>query len=351
MKKKILKWLSPFIAAMMIIGCSKAETKIQETTTETVVETTEETKSSLEWAEAEYMHAVKSHDGSETIPVYFGEQFIDLNEGVPYFTQEHMTTEMFEVYSSLDGLGRCGRAFANVCWETLPREKRGEIGSVKPSGWMHNGKSNNNKYEWVDGSYVINRCHLLAYETTGENANEANLITGTRSMNLAMLPYENEITQYVKETENHVLYRVTPIFYEDELMAQGVEMEGYSVEDKGEGINFHIFVYNVEPGVVFDYKTGQNWAADGSIDPEKDGYESALGTYRDKDGNIVKEPETAAEENERLYVLNINSGKVHLPECENAEKIAEKNRQEFSTTLEKLLEDGYSACQNCLKGH
>ena len=142
----------------------------------------------------------------------FGEPVIDLNEGDPYFTEDQMTTQMFEIYSSLDSLGRCRRAFANVCWETMPKEKRGEIGNVRPSGWDYNGKSNNNKYEWVDGNYVINICHLLAYELTGENANQENLITGTRSMNLEMLVYENKVAKYVKDTGNHVLYRVTPIF-------------------------------------------------------------------------------------------------------------------------------------------
>lgn len=304
MKKKMMKCLPAVLLSFLLAGCGATtlpDNVPVASYEETVEETVKETEVHSDVPEALYMHEVLSSNESETIPVYSGEQVIELNDGIPYFKEDNMTTQMFEIYSSLDELGRCGRAYANICWETLLTEKRGEIGSVKPSGWMYEGKSNNHKYEWVDGSYVINRCHLLAYELSGENANEANLITGTRSMNLAMLPYENKVTQYVKESDNHVLYRVTPIFYEDELVAQGVEMEGYSVEDNGEGINFHIFVYNVEPGVVLNYKTGKNRAADGSVDLDREKYQSALGTYREADGAEVNE--LALPEEVRSYIL------------------------------------------------
>lgn len=351
MKKKMFKCLPVILASLLLAGCG-ATTLPDDVPVasyeETIEETTEkETETYSGVPEALNMHEILSSNKTEVIPVYSGEQMIELNNGIPYFKETDKTTQMFEIYSSLDNLGRCGRAFANICWEVLPTEKRGEIGSVKPSGWILDGKSNNHKYEWVDGSYVINRCHLIAYELSGENANEENLITGTRSMNLTMLPYENKVAQYVKETDNHVLYRVTPIFYEDDLVAQGVEMEGYSVEDNGEGINFHIFVYNVEPGVVFDYATGNNWAADGSVDLDREKYQSALGTYREADGSEVSASELPAEVRE--YVLNTNSKKIHLPECENAEKIAEKNREETKADIRDLLDDGYTKCGTCLK--
>lgn len=352
MKKQIFSRFLLLSSILLLAGCgSKTNTSNTTAAIESNVETTvdAETEGAVsDLPEAQYAHSVKSSDESEVIPIYFGEQVIDLNEGLPYFTEDQMTTQMFEIYSSLDSLGRCRRAFANVCWETMPKEKRGEIGNVRPSGWDYNGKSNNNKYEWVDGNYVINRCHLLAYELTGENANQENLITGTRSMNLEMLVYENKVAKYVKDTGNHVLYRVTPIFYEDEPMAQGVEMEGLSVEDEGADIKFHVFVYNVEPGVVFNYETGENWAADGSVDPVRNGYESALGTYTDKNGNVIASADVTPDTNTQTYILNIGNSKIHLPSCQYASQISEKNRKEITATLEDLLADEYSKCGVCL---
>ena len=188
------------------------------------------------------------------IPEYSGEPYVVLQDNWPDFGAEDMTTDPFEFYSELDGLGRCGAAYANICLEIMPTEERGDIGQVKPSGWQ------TVKYDCVDGKYLYNRCHLIGYQLAGENANKQNLITGTRYMNVeGMLPFENMVDDYVEETENHVLYRVTPIFEGRNLVASGVHMEAFSVEDEGEGICFNVYVYNVQPGITIDYATGDSW--------------------------------------------------------------------------------------------
>ena len=187
------------------------------------------------------------------IPPYENSPYVVLEDNMPAFSEADMSTESFETYSDLDRLGRCGVAFANVGRDLMPTEKRGSIGMVKPSGWQLA------KYDIVDGKYLYNRCHLLGYQLTGENANEQNLITGTRYMNVdGMLPFEDMVADYVKETGGHVLYRVTPIYDGNDLVARGVQMEGYSVEDDGEGVCFNVFVYNVQPGIEIDYSNGAN---------------------------------------------------------------------------------------------
>ena len=187
------------------------------------------------------------------IPEYDGNKFIYINDNVPAFTEENLTTESFETYSSKDYLDRCGVAYANIGIDLMPDGKREGIGQVKPSGWQ------TVKYDFVDGKYLYNRCHLIGYQLSGENANPENLITCTRQMNTgAMLDYENKVAKYVKETKNHVLYRVTPIFEGTNLVAKGVQMEGLSVEDNGKDIKFNIFVYNVQDGIEIDYKTGNS---------------------------------------------------------------------------------------------
>lgn len=188
------------------------------------------------------------------IPPYSGSSYVIINDNIPNFTEGDKTTESFESYSELDSLGRCGVAFSNISKDLMPTEERGSIGMIKPSGW------HTVKYDIVDGKYLYNRCHLIGYQLTGENANNKNLITCTRYMNtVGMLEFENKVASYIKETNNHVLYRVTPIFEDDNLLATGVEMEAYSVEDNGKGIMFHIFVYNVQDGITIDYKTGDSF--------------------------------------------------------------------------------------------
>ena len=187
------------------------------------------------------------------IPEYSGKAYVTINNNKPNFKEEDKTTKSFEKYSNLDSLNRCGAAYANVSKETMPTEERGRIGMIKPSGW-HTVKYNN-----VDGKYLYNRCHLIGYQLTGENANEKNLITCTRYMNtVGMLEFENKVSDYVKETNNHVLYRVTPIFEGNNLLASGTQMEAYSVEDQGKGISFNVYVYNIQEGITIDYKTGES---------------------------------------------------------------------------------------------
>ncbi len=189
------------------------------------------------------------------LPVYSGIPFYELNSGRPFFDIDHIdVSTAFETYSELDDLGRCGSAFANLCRELMPVEPRGDIGMIKPTGW------HTVKYpELIDDLYLYNRCHLIAFSLAGENANERNLITGTRYFNVeGMLPFENLVRQYIEDTGNHVLYRVTPIFDGRDLVARGVLMEAFSVEDHGDGICFNVFVYNVQPGIAIDYSDGNS---------------------------------------------------------------------------------------------
>ena len=188
-----------------------------------------------------------------SIPEYSNDNYVVLNNNEPNFTESDYTTDSFERYSELDSLGRAKVAYANIGVDLMPTEERGSIGQVKPSGWHLV------KYDIVNGKYLYNRCHLIGYQLTGENANEKNLITCTRQMNtVGMLEFENKVANYIKSTNNHVLYRVTPIYKDDNLLASGVVMEAYSVEDSGEGIKFNVFVYNVQDGVDIDYKTGDS---------------------------------------------------------------------------------------------
>lgn len=187
------------------------------------------------------------------IPKYSGSAFVEINGNEPYFSDDDYTTSSFEYYADLDELGRCGTAYACVGTDIMPTKERGQIGRIKPSGWQ------TVKYDFIDGKYLYNRCHLIAYQLTGENANEKNLITGTRYLNVTgMLPFENMVANYVKTTGNHALYRVTPVFENDDLVAKGVLIEAKSVEDKGEGVTLCVYCYNVQPNVTIDYKTGKS---------------------------------------------------------------------------------------------
>ena len=189
----------------------------------------------------------------EQLPEYNGKYYVIINDNEPNFTDEEKTTTSFEQYSNLDSLGRCGVAYANISIDLMPTEKRGSIGMIKPSGW------HTVKYDNIDGKYLYNRCHLIGYQLTGENANEKNLITCTRYMNtVGMLEFENKVANFIKETNSHVLYRVTPIFNGEDLLARGVQMEALSVEDNGKGIKFNVFVYNVQDGININYSNGNS---------------------------------------------------------------------------------------------
>lgn len=263
----------------------------------------------------DYTVPAASYDLDE-LPAYAGEPYVTVNDNQPFFEEADHTTEPFETYSELDALGRCGPAYACVGTELMPTEDRESISSVTPSGWI------NAEY---DGQYLYNRCHLIGFQLTGENANERNLITGTRAMNVdGMLPFENLVADYVKETDNHVLYRVTPIFEGDNLVASGVLMEALSMEDGGEGVCFNVYVYNVQPGVSIDYATGESWA-EGDEAPAED-------------------TQTPAE---TTYILNTSSKKFHLPDCSGVASMSPDNRQTYVGGREALLDQGYSPCGQC----
>lgn len=261
----------------------------------------------------------------EDLPPYDGSPAVVLNENQPDFPDRDKTSQAFERYSQLDYFGRCGPAYANVGPETMPTEERGAIGQVKPSGWQ------TVKYDFVDGKYLYNRCHLIGWQLTAENANELNLITGTRYLNVqGMLPYENQVADYVRETGNHVLYRVTPVYDGSDLVARGVEMEALSVEDNGKGVCFHVYAYNVQPGVVIDYATGDSRLAEEGPPPEE-----------------TAESSRETEEPESSYILNTSSKKFHLPSCSGAKDIKPENRREYTGPRPVLIEEGYTPCGTC----
>ena len=243
--KKILALLLAFSLLFTFSACSEEEVDLALDVAGAILDVLSENDVS---ADAESI---------EEIPPFSGEAYIAVNGNVPFFVEEEYTTEAYEHYSELDSLGRCGMTMACIGVEIMPTEDRGSIGSVKPSGWQ------SVKYDIVDGKYLYNRCHLIGFQLAGENANKRNLITGTRYLNIeGMLPFENMVADYVKETENHVLYRATPIFNGNDLVAEGVLLEGWSVEDEGEGICFCVYAYNAQPGIVIDYATGESRLAD-----------------------------------------------------------------------------------------
>ena len=255
----------------------------------------------------------------DEVPAYSGAPYVEIDGNQPAFTEADYTTESFEEYAPLDRLGRCGTAYACISTDLMPTEERGSIGQVKPSGWQ------TVKYDFIDGKYLYNRCHLIGFQLTGENANEKNLITGTRYLNIeGMLPFENLVADYIEETGAHVLYRATPVFEGDNLVASGVQLEGWSVEDEGEGVCFNVYCYNVQPGVTIDYATGDSQAADDT--PAAD---------------------TAAEQ---TYVLNTRSKKYHLPDCPSVDSISSANRQDYTGTQEALRAEGYTPCGQCIEG-
>lgn len=269
----------------------------------------------------------------EIVPPYAGRPSAQVNGNVPYFTDEDRVRGPFESYSPLDSLGRCGVAFALVGKETMPTGGRGSIGMVRPSGWHIS------KYPWIDGEYLYNRCHLIAFSLAGENDNELNLITGTRTMNaVGMLAYEEKVASYIDTTGNHVLYRVTPVFDGDNLVASGVLMEAESIEDGGSGIRFCAWCYNVEPGVTIDYATGDNHAETSRALP--------LGNGNDQ-GASEESGLAGSTEQVQTYILNTNTHRFHYPECPSVNDMAEKNKCVFEGTREQAIDDGYKPCGVC----
>lgn len=308
-------------------GCSNVSEPAREPVSSAVVaeSDTESSISLIPSSDEEKWIDENSDDVPFEIPTYAGNAYVEVNGNQPFFSDNEVTANSYETYSELDSLGRCGVAEACVGIDLMPTEERGSISDVRPSGWE------NNSYDFVDGGYVYNRCHLIGFQLTGENANEKNLITGTRYMNTeGMLPFENMVADYVQETNNHVMYRVTPIFEGDNLVASGVLMEGQSVEDKGEGILYCVYCFNVQPGVKIDYATGENWEDSTNVE---------------YDSQIVSQPQGQSEKQE--YVLNKNSMKFHYPSCSSVKNMSSKNRIDVEATRDELVSEGYSPCEIC----
>ena len=278
------------------------------------------------------------------VPAYSGEPSVELNGNQPVFDEADRQRSVFEDYSPLDEWGRCGAAYALIGRETMPNTPRESIEEVRPSGWHHD------TYDWVDQRFLFNRCHLIGWQLAAENANERNLITGTRTMNTqGMLPYENEVASYVQRTGNHVLYRVTPVFGDGNLVASGVLMEAESVEDGGAGVCFCVWCYNVEPGVAIDYRTGESYP-DGTIasgPARADEASSASKPTRGTHAFTVPGDEFRVDEAQADYILNAHTGKFHLPDCPSAADMREYNKFPFAGTREQLVELGFTPCGYC----
>ena len=272
-------------------------------------------------------------------PAFSGNATVVINGNIPTFTDKEKTTVSFEKYGALDKLGRCTAAIACIGTDIMPEEERGSIGSVKPTGW------NQNKYPGIVDSqppYLYNRCHLIGYQLTGENANEKNLITGTRYMNVeGMLPYENEVANYVLSTGNHVMYRVTPIFEGSNLLCSGVQMEAYSVEDNGKGVSFNIYCYNVQPGVDIDYTDGSNKKTEEFVVAYKENQDSTVAERN------IETQDNKSDDADYDYVANKNTKKFHYPSCSSVDDMKEKNKLYYSGTRDELIDKGYKPCKRC----
>lgn len=315
-------------------------------------------------------------------PEYSGALCIDINEGQPGFSADDATRGSFMDFSELDFEGRCGTAFALIGPETVSNAERGDISQVHPSGWVQH------RYSFVDREMLYNRSHLIAHQLCGEDANECNLITGTRTMNaVGMTYYEELVSSYVRRTNNHVLYRVTPLFAANDLVARGVQMEAESVEDGGRAIRFNVFIYNVEPGVKIDYVTGDNWesneipavttkgeatstrgtnadaalsqntsgkseaSASGASNPSTSGSSTAgNGAQAAASGSASAggdSPSSANDAEQQTYILNKRSHKFHRPECDGVQSMSPSNKEEFTGLRQTLIDEGYSPCKSC----
>lgn len=281
------------LVLLILVGCTPVPTVTPEATVTTA-------------AQDEAVYTLQN------LPAYSGSPYVEINGNVPDFSPEQFNEDACEFYTDLDQLGRCGACYANIGPELMPTEERGSISSVHPSGWIQA------QYDWVDGKNLYNRCHLIGFQLTGENANEHNLITGTRYLNVdGMLPFENLVAEYIRETQHHVLYRATPIFEDSNLVASGVHLEAASVED--DTIRFNVYCYNVQPGVVINYATGESY-----------GEETAS--------------ETAPAEE---YVINTSTGKFHLPSCSGVDSMKEENRRDYTGSRDTLIAEGYTPCGRC----
>ena len=268
---------------------------------------------------ASLIYPIQAQD-LDSIPPYTDSPYVQIHNNQPEFDSRDMNKKSFESYSNLDAYNRPQVAYANISKDLMPTKKRGSIGMVKPVGW------HTVRYEGIDGKYLYNRCHLIGYQLTGENANRKNLITGTRYLNVeGMLPFENQVADYIKNTNHHVLYRVTPMYDGDDLVAKGVQIEAYSVEDKGQGICFNVFCYNVQPGIKINYKNGDSSMSSSS--------------------KIIKE--YTVTQDGTTYVLNTNTHKFHRPTCSSIRLMKDSNKILSTDSRETIIAQGYYPCKNC----
>ena len=352
MRKQRKKKYIPYIFIVILFLCivsifgSKSETENQDypKKEEVVLET--KTEADVEPEVVEEIPSDAETDASfdfndyefqiSDVPSFSVEPYCVLNNNIPDFGDVEISTEEFEYYSNLDSLGRCGYAIANIGVSLMPTEERGAIGQIKPSGW-HTIKYN----ELIDGNYLYNRCHLIGYQLAGENANELNLITGTRYLNVqGMLPFEEQVANYVKNTGNHVLYRVTPIFEEENLVASGVVIEAFSIEDIGKGVCFNVYCYNIQPGISIDYLTGDSWVSDEQAEIPTDS-STQTEAVDDAVDPIVQDSSA------QTFFLNTNTKKFHYPYCDSVSEMKEKNKKEVFDTRENIINMGYKPCKRC----
>ena len=330
---RILKkafWGLLFVVFCLAVSCGRPE-KAAETETETEAAAEKETAVRLQDKNVSAQAILSAVD----IPAYSGEASVMIGDGRPFFKAEDLTTEPYYAFSPLDRLGRCGPAMALLGRETLPTEERGPIGDIRPSGWQ------TVKYEdLIEDRYLYNRCHLIAYQLCGVNADPRNLITGTRYMNTeGMLPLENRVADYIRYSGHHVLYRVTPVFAGDDLLARGVVMEALSVEDEGKGLSFCVFAYNIQPGILINYADGSS-----QVDPEAQAAEPV------RTMPVPEESETVQETGENFaytFILNTNSRKFHNPECSGVADMKEHNKKVSHESPEEIMSQEYKPCKRC----
>ncbi len=371
-KKNISRLVVILLTVFMLLGisgCADTEDSSSKVTTASV-KTSDETKNEITTELDSEIAEIQNQEDNEKLPVSQTPvnvqsssenislsnipAYVAVNNNNPYFTDaDKGRTDAFETYSDLDGAGRCGVAYANICKEIMPTEKRGKIGSVKPTGW------HTVKYDIVDGKYLYNRCHLIGFQLAGENANNKNLITGTRYLNVTgMLPFENMVSDYVKETNNHVLYRVTPVFEGNNMLASGVLIEAYSVEDSGAGITFCVYCYNVQPGIDINYANGDSSLA--ATQTQTSVAQTPAQTEPPTTQPPATQPQTQPQTQQQIqteapqqnvsvntYIINTNTGKFHYPNCRSVNQMADKNKLEYTGTRDEVIAQGYDPCKNC----
>lgn len=345
-------FLTLLLAAAMtftMAGCGSASSGSQsskpaksQTQTETKKTASEKVKDAVSSSTAN-ASASKSRSSSgalnlSSVPAYKNSPYVKINGNRPGFSSSQLTGRSYEKYGSMDSLGRCTSCIANIGRDLMPTEKRGSIGMIKPTGW------HTIRYSFVDGKYLYNRCHLIGYQLTGENANERNLITGTRYMNVeGMEPFETEVAQYIKSTGHHVLYRVTPIFKGKELVARGVHMEAESVEDHGRGIRFNVYCYNVQPGVKINYATGDSRATNG----ESGTHGGSTPSYGNSGTSGSSSGSSSQSSARQTYVVNVNTRVFHRPGCSAANCTLPKNKRSMRVKRSFLIQHGYRPCKIC----